>query len=303
MDIFEGNDVSDELGLGNEQPTLDESELAFLTGILASHHGSSSVLVESNPWEVVKHGQEEQKQYFLLPPPPPPPPPKVGVGCSDVTYPFVSIGPGNFSNCPYMESPIRSPSNDSLSSNSSVASSECTETPASPDSNCSGSLMNKRIYYRRSWSREEDHKLVELVNKYGIQDWSVIAEQMPGKTGNQCSQRWHKALDPKIIKGKWTETEDELLVALVQTHGKKWKYIAGFIPGRTGKQCRDRYTSRLDPNLKTGKWTKEEVDIVLNAHDELGNKWAAIQKRLPHRSWYTIKWKIESIKNIKKSKK
>uniref|UniRef100_A0A7S2SQ52 Uncharacterized protein n=1 Tax=Mucochytrium quahogii TaxID=96639 RepID=A0A7S2SQ52_9STRA len=152
-----------------------------------------------------------------------------------------------------------------------------------------------KIYYRRTWTDKEDQQLLALVQKFGAKRWSKLARHIPGKTGNQCSQRWHKALDPNIIKGKWTKVEDEALVNAVKTVGRKWKQISNSIPGRTGKQCRDRYTSRLDPNLVTGKWTQEEENVALHWYKVHGNRWAAIQKELPHRSWYTIKWKIESI--------
>lgn len=152
-----------------------------------------------------------------------------------------------------------------------------------------------RIFYRRVWSKKEDALLTSLVKKFGAKNWSRLATYIPGKDGNQLSQRWQKALDSSIKKGKWSSQEDEQLKELVAKHGRKWKAISKLMSGRTGKQVRDRYTSRLDPKLVRTPWTPEEEKIVLDAYAKLGNKWASIQKLLPHRSWYTIKWRIEQL--------
>ena len=58
----------------------------------------------------------------------------------------------------------------------------------------------------------------------------------------QCLHRWKKVLNPELIKGPWTNEEDLLLVDLVHKYGpKNWSCIAKFLPGRIGKQCRERY--------------------------------------------------------------
>jgi len=41
--------------------------------------------------------------------------------------------------------------------------------------------------------------------------------------------------------------------------GFKWSELAERVSGRTGRQCKDRWLNHLDPNLKTGPFTKEEV--------------------------------------------
>ena len=47
-----------------------------------------------------------------------------------------------------------------------------------------------------------------------------------------------------IVKGKvsWTPEEDQNLQSLVEIHGRtKWSFIGKFLPGRAGKQCRERW--------------------------------------------------------------
>ena len=83
--------------------------------------------------------------------------------------------------------------------------------------------------------------LGEAVFKYGGKNWKKIAEVLPGRTDVQCLHRWQKVLNPSLIKGPWTEEEDRLVVQLVHQHGpQKWTQIAEHLPGRIGKQCRER---------------------------------------------------------------
>lgn len=84
-------------------------------------------------------------------------------------------------------------------------------------------------------------------------------------------------------KGSWTKEEDETLRLKVQEFGRKWAHIAKYLPGRVGKQCRERYVNHLDPSLKKGEWSEEEERILIEAHACLQNKWAEIAKRIPGR--------------------
>ena len=60
------------------------------------------------------------------------------------------------------------------------------------------------------------------------------------------------------------------------------------LPGRTGKQCRERWCNNLDPSLKKGAWTAEEDHTILQMHAELGTRWAEIAKSLPGRRWPAV---------------
>ena len=65
---------------------------------------------------------------------------------------------------------------------------------------------------RRVWSADEDVKIVALVGEHGTRAWSVIAAQLPTRTGKQCRERWHNQLDPNITKTDWSAAEDEALL-------------------------------------------------------------------------------------------
>ncbi|XP_015694368.1 transcription factor MYB119-like isoform X2 [Oryza brachyantha] len=93
-----------------------------------------------------------------------------------------------------------------------------------------------------------------------------------------------------VVKGQWTLEEDRKLVKLVQQFGlRKWSHIAQMLPGRVGKQCRERWHNHLRPNIKKDTWSEEEDIVLIQTHKEVGNKWAEIAKHLPGRTENSIK--------------
>ena len=78
---------------------------------------------------------------------------------------------------------------------------------------------------KRSWTKDEDERLLCMVGIYGAQRWAYISEMMPGRTGKQCHNRWRNSLNPEIRKGSWTEKEDNLLLSLVKERGTQWSQV------------------------------------------------------------------------------
>ncbi|KAL9246944.1 hypothetical protein vseg_020422 [Gypsophila vaccaria] len=94
-----------------------------------------------------------------------------------------------------------------------------------------------------------------------------------------------------LKKGPWTEEEDDLLTTYIQKHGSKsWTVLpkkAGL--NRCGKSCRLRWTNYLRPDIKRGRITQEEEDLIIKLHSVLGNKWSRIAAHLPGRTDNEIK--------------
>jgi hypothetical protein len=165
----------------------------------------------------------------------------------------------------------------------------------------------------QKWTAAEDALLQQVIKAQPAQlQWKEIARNFPNRTNVQCYQRWHRSLKPGLVKGPWTAKEDQLLIqATLQqrlAHGvvqttegdDDWPKIAQCLPGRSTKQCRERWTHVLDPSVKKAKWSPEEDATLRKAHAEMGNKWAAIAKVIPGRTQLHVRDRWRVLKKIDK---
>jgi len=132
----------------------------------------------------------------------------------------------------------------------------------------------------QKWTTEEDKQLQAAIDKFGARNWKNVAGLVHGRTHAQCLQRWAKVLKPGLKKGQWTTDEDIHLTGLVQGGWKNWTAMADQIPGRTSKQCRERWFHHLDPSINRSAFSEEEDKMILAVYDAYGSRWAETARKL-----------------------
>ena len=133
-----------------------------------------------------------------------------------------------------------------------------------------------------------------------------------------------QVLQPGLIKGPWTRREDRIVWRCIDEGITKWAEVAKRVPGRLGKQCRERWFNHLAPCVNKSDWTPEEDEILARAHkqlgacacwvrsvchtaypsccgggggdgDDAGNWWVELARRLPGRSENGVKNRWNSV--------
>lgn len=113
---------------------------------------------------------------------------------------------------------------------------------------------SKKKITRMKFTPQEDNELLELVSKYGDQNWKIISEEMSKKnncsqsqngqvvrTPRQCKDRYTNYLSPDINKEDWTVEEDQCLILNLSFRRFQWSTLKKFFPGRSEVALRNRF--------------------------------------------------------------
>lgn len=136
-----------------------------------------------------------------------------------------------------------------------------------------------------SWTKDDDIRLTEIMKKYkNPRDWEPIAKEHGcGKSAKECHERWIRYLKPGVRKGQWTDQEDAIVIEAVTTSTEqpftRWSDLAQRLPGRVGKQIRDRWVNHLNPNINHLPFSREEDLLLWDGHKKLGKRWVEISTK------------------------
>ncbi|KAF7827692.1 myb-related protein 308-like [Senna tora] len=110
---------------------------------------------------------------------------------------------------------------------------------------CEKQEMNKG-----AWSKQEDQKLIDYINKNGEGCWRALP-QAAGllRCGKSCRLRWINYLRPDLKRGNFAEDEEDLIIKLHALLGNRWSLIAGRLPGRTDNEVKNYWNSHLRRKL------------------------------------------------------
>jgi hypothetical protein len=65
---------------------------------------------------------------------------------------------------------------------------------------------------RSRFTSNEDQLLLQLVGKFGNQNWQEIAKSFPDRTIRQLRERYNLYFDARLNFTSWTEEDEQILI-------------------------------------------------------------------------------------------
>ena len=95
---------------------------------------------------------------------------------------------------------------------------------------------------------------------------------------------------PKKVRKLFTSEEDSRLISIMSSQTfSTWNAVSSQIPGRTARQCRDRWANYLSPTNKNTPWAENEDLLLLEKFNVFGPQWSKIAQFFDGRSDNNVK--------------
>lgn len=96
----------------------------------------------------------------------------------------------------------------------------------------------------------------------------------------------HRHLKSGFRQGKWSQEEDQQLIAAVQSAGEKhWRKVAETVQSRSSVQCMHRWSKILKPGRVTGPWSSAEDASLREWVQSVGpQKWSLCAEKVAGRN-------------------
>jgi len=136
------------------------------------------------------------------------------------------------------------------------------------------------------WPHNEDLALQEVMSRHKSPiNWDIVAKEMNfGRSARECHDRWTRYLKAGTRKGQWREEEDAIVLRVIATNEEhpftQWADLAPMLPGRSGKQIRDRWVNYLNPAINHLPFSREDDLKLWAGHRELGKRWVEISVKI-----------------------
>ncbi|KAI8974443.1 hypothetical protein BDB01DRAFT_853846 [Pilobolus umbonatus] len=116
------------------------------------------------------------------------------------------------------------------------------------------------------WTDWELELLLRRTIIYG-QQWSKVAEGIPGRLPEQCQTIWINQLDPSLNKEPWSKEETRLYWERMCIYSGNYTKVAEGLPGRNRLMCYDKFW-RLVYSKELALLYGEELEQKLNENKE-----------------------------------
>ena len=136
------------------------------------------------------------------------------------------------------------------------------------------------------WPINEDMLLHQVMtHQKSPVNWEKVSRDMNcGRSARECHDRWTRYLKPGTRKGQWSEEEDAVVLKVIAVSPDhpftQWADLAPLLPGRSGKQIRDRWVNYLNPSINHLPFSREDDLKLWHGHIEFGKRWVEISGKI-----------------------